>query len=100
MVTLHIEHQISDYATWRAAFDAHADARHRAGVVAARVSQPIDDDRFIVVALDFESSESASSFLRFLEEQVWPSPTRAPALIGRPRATILEHQPEPGTDGP
>jgi hypothetical protein len=93
MVTLHIEHPITDYGTWRAAFDGFAEARREAGVISQRVSRPVDDPRYIVVGLDFDSTERASSFLRFLETKVWASPTSAPGLDGRPRTAILEPVP-------
>jgi hypothetical protein len=93
MATLHIEHPITDYGTWRMAFDRLADARRNAGVVDGRVSRPVDDANYIVVTLDFDTTEHASGFLRFLETQVWASPAAAPALGGRPRTAIL--QPEP-----
>ncbi|MCU1359488.1 MAG: Antibiotic biosynthesis monooxygenase [Ilumatobacteraceae bacterium] len=90
MVTLHIEHPIPDYKTWRDAFDSFADARRMAGVTAARVSRPIDDAMYVVAALDFDTADAATRFLGFLETQVWTSPERAPALVGRPRTMILE----------
>lgn len=90
MTTLHIEHPITDYDTWRVAFDGLADVRREAGVMDERVAQPIDDPRYIVVDLDFDTSEHATSFLRFLETQVWTSETSAPALAGRPRTAILQ----------
>lgn len=93
MTTLHIEHRITDYDTWRVAFDRLADARRRAGVVAGRVARPVDDPRYIVVTLDFDTAEHATGFLRFLETQVWASPGAAPALDGRPRTAILEPEP-------
>ncbi|MFN8034701.1 MAG: hypothetical protein U0V73_02035 [Acidimicrobiia bacterium] len=89
MVTLHIEHPITDYAVWRGAFDAFADARRNAGVVGERVAQPVDDARYIVVALDFANEGEAAAFLEFLETQVWASEQAAPALDGRPRTLIL-----------
>lgn len=90
MTTLHIEHPITDYDTWRSAFDGFAQVRREAGVIGERVSRPVDDPRYIVVGLDFDSTEHAASFLRFLETQVWTSTTSAPALNGRPRTAILE----------
>ena len=90
MTTLHIEHPITDYDTWRAAFDRLADARRRAGVVAGRVSRPVDDPKYIVVNLDFDTAQHATAFLHFLETQVWASAAAAPALDGRPRTAILE----------
>lgn len=93
MTTLHIEHPITDYNTWRTAFDGFAEVRRQAGVIGERVSRPVEDPRYIVVALDFDSTERAASFLQFLETQVWTSTTSAPALAGRPKTAILEPAP-------
>ena len=90
MATLHIEHPITDYTTWRTAFDNFAEVRHHAGVIGERVERPVDDPRYIVVALEFASTERAGAFLHFLETQVWPSPIASPGLDGQPRTAILE----------
>jgi hypothetical protein len=93
MTTLHIEHPITDYPTWRAAFDRQVDARRRAGVVSGRVARPVEDPNYIVVALDFDTAEHAAAFLEFLETKVWASASAAPALGGRPRTSILRPEP-------
>lgn len=93
MVTLHIEHPITDYGVWRDAFDGFAAVRREAGVVGERVTRPVDDDCYVVIGLDFDSAERATAFLRFLEERVWSSPASAPALAGRPRTAMLEPAP-------
>jgi hypothetical protein len=93
MVTLHIEHPITDYGTWRSAFDGFAEARRDAGVTGERISRPVDNQRYIVVDLDFESAEQAAGFLNFLETAVWSSPDASPALDGKPRTAILEPVP-------
>jgi hypothetical protein len=95
MATLHIEHPITDYDTWRKAFDGLADVRRKAGVVSGRVARPYDDPKYIVLALDFDTTEHATAFLGFLESQVWASAETAPALAGHRRTAILES--EPGT---
>ena len=92
MATLHIEHPITDYDTWRVAFDRLADARRNAGVLGGRVARPVDDPNYIVLALDFDTAEHASAFLRFLETQVWTSAAQAPALAGQRRTTILKSE--------
>ena len=89
MATLHIEHAISDLQTWLGAFNRFEDARERAGVRAQRVYQPVDDDKYICVDLDFDSVEQAAAFKRFLEETVWASAEASPALAGTPTARIL-----------
>lgn len=93
MVTLHIEHPITDYGTWRTAFDSFAEARLQAGVISEHVARPIDDPRYIVVTLGFESTERAAAFRHFLETQVWSSPTASPGLNGVPKTAILEAAP-------
>ena len=90
MTTLHIEHPITDFATWRSAYDRFADHRRQAGVFADRVQQPVDDDRYVVVDLDFPTREQAQRFLGFLESTVWASRESSPALAGTPRTRLLE----------
>ena len=89
MATLHIEHEITDLATWLGAFNKFGDARKGAGVVAQRVHQPADDDRYIFVQLDFEQVEQAEAFKTFLETVIWKSAEASPALKGQPTARIL-----------
>ena len=89
MATLHIEHAITSYAVWKAAFDRFAPARAQAGVLKYHVYQPVDDPHAVAIDLDFASPEQAAGFLTFLREQVWGT-GNAPALAGVPQAVILE----------
>ena len=103
MPTLHIEYPIADLDTWLAAFDRFAARRAAAGVIDQRVWQPADDQRYIVLDLDFDTTEQAASFLHFLRTQVWASPGNAPALAGAPRTTFLEavpSRPHPASTNP
>lgn len=86
--TLHIEHEITDYATWKAAFDRFADVRHRSGVTAHRVRLDEANDRQIVIDLDFESTSGAHAFAVFLHDNVWGTGS-SPALAGAPTTRIL-----------
>jgi hypothetical protein len=89
MPTLHIEHPISSLETWLGAFDRFADKRRDAGVTAERISQPVDDDKYIVAQLDFDTVEAADGFKNFLETVVWQSTELSPGLAGTPRARVL-----------
>ncbi len=89
MATLHIEHPITDLQLWLGAFTRFEDARLKAGVRSQRVYQPVDDDKYIHVLLDFDSVEEASAFKRFLETTVWTSAEASPALSGSPKASVL-----------
>ena len=90
MATLHIEHAITDFDTWTRAFNGLADARRNAGVREQRVQRPVDDSKFVVIDLDFDSAEDANAFLNFLTVRVWASPESSPALAGSPATMILE----------
>ena len=89
MPTLHIEHPISDLGTWFGAFERFADARRGAGVTAERIHQPVDDDNYIVVQLDFNTVDAAEEFKTFLESVVWQSTDLSPGLAGEPQARVL-----------
>ena len=90
MISLHIEHAITDLATWTGAFRALAEGRRQMGVTKETVRQPIDDERYIVVDLDFDTSEQAEAFLGFLRDHVWANPENAPALVGTPEGRVLQ----------
>ena len=90
MTTLHIEHPVTDLVVWRAAFDRFAERRRQGGVSAERVQQPVDDDHYVVIDLDFPTREQAQRFLGFLESTVWASRDSSPALAGAPQSRILE----------
>ena len=89
MVTLHIEHTITDLDTWLDAFSRFEEVRRKAGVLSHRVRQTFDDATYIYVDLSFETAERAAAFRTFLEENVWASRTASPALAGAPEARIL-----------
>jgi hypothetical protein len=90
MTTLHIQHAITDFDTWESAFNRFADVRGRAGVQAQRVQRPVDNPKFVVIDLDFDSIDAAQSFLGFLRTQVWGNPESSPALAATPETMILE----------
>jgi hypothetical protein len=88
LATLHIEHPITDLRTWLGAFARFEAARQKA-LRAHRVRQPLDDDHYIYVDLDFGSIEQALAFQEFLETTVLASPEASPALGGTPRTRVL-----------
>ena len=89
MATLHIEHPISDLQTWLGAFTRFEEARKKAGVRSHQVHQPVDDDKYVYLRLEFDSTDEAAAFKRFLENTVWASSEASPALVGTPTARIL-----------
>lgn len=90
MTTLHIEHAITDFGTWKGAFDRFADAREKAGVTRHRIFQPLDDPKYVLIDLDFPATENAEEFLVFLHARVWSSGESAPGMAGPPQTRILD----------
>lgn len=97
MTTLHIEHAITDFDLWNAAFKRFGEVRARYGVRGERVQRPVDDPHYIVIDLDFDTPEDAGRLLNFLRSNVWSSPTNAPAPQTRILETAPTTQPAPPT---
>ncbi len=95
MPTLLIEHSISDFATWRTAFEGFSARRQKAGVLRERVMRPVDDAHYVLIDLDFATLDEARRFQQFLEDQVWSTPANSPALVGSPRARIADTVADP-----
>jgi hypothetical protein len=90
MATLRIEHAIHDYQTWQKAFDSFARARTRAGVRSFAVRQPVNDPKYLMLDLEFDTAGQAEAFAEFLHQRVWSSPTSSPALAGAAQTQILD----------
>jgi hypothetical protein len=90
MFTLSIEHPITEFSTWKAAFDRFAGARTQAGVLADRIRRPVGESRYLVIELDFATREKAEGFRNFLTNVIWANPDSSPALAGTPKTRILE----------
>ena len=87
MPTLHIEHQVADFDTWkRNAFDADPLGRVKSGVRSHRISRGAIDPNYVVIELEFASMLEAESMHTALRN-LWRNPL---AQIGNPTARIME----------
>jgi hypothetical protein len=87
VVTVQIEHPIRDYTSWRAAFDRDPAGRQAAGVRRYRVYRPVDDPKYVLVDLDFDSTLAAERFVTTMRG-IWQRVEGT--LIDGPRARIVE----------
>ena len=87
MSILRIEHPVADYTSWKEAFDTDPAGRERSGVRSYRVMRPVDDERYVLIDLEFDSPEEADSLLTAMRD-VWSRVTGS--LISDPRARIVE----------
>jgi hypothetical protein len=55
-------HEVSDYATWKSAFDTHAEARKKAGIFTAHVNRDIDNPNLITLYLGARTAEGLKAF--------------------------------------
>jgi hypothetical protein len=88
-IIVRIEHAIRDFDTWKTAFDRDPVRREAGGVRRYRILRPIDDPNYVLVDLEFDDVAKAANFREGLY-QLWRSPEAAPALMGEPRARIVE----------
>src|SRR5690606_35699377 len=85
MSSLHIEHHNTDLAAWTSVFNGFGEIRRHAGVTAETVRRPHDDDRYVVIDLEFDTSEHAHAFLHFLRTEVWAVPPTPPHWPAPPK---------------
>lgn len=90
MATLHIQHAITDFDTWKGAFNRFSAAREQAGVLRHLIQRPVDDANFVVIDLEFDTTAEAEKFLAILKTNVWSSRESSPGLAGAPQTKILE----------
>lgn len=89
MPTVQFEHPISDYTTWKAAFDRDPIDRRGLGVRSYRIHRPLDRPDYILGELDFDTTAQAEACATALE-QLWRSRQAAPALAGAAQVRIVE----------
>jgi hypothetical protein len=88
MLTLRIEHAVTDFDEWKKVFHADPLQRKESGVLGYRVQRPVDDDAYALVDLQFGDRDAAETFAERLQV-LWASPQAAAALGGSPRTRIL-----------
>ncbi len=87
MPTLQIEHAVPDFATWKRAFDSDPVGRKQGGVRRYRILRLVDDPNYIIVDLEFDSSDKAEAF-RIALGELWRG---AGARIAHsPRVRVIE----------
>lgn len=82
MYILRIEHPVPDFEAWKKAFDSDPVGRTKAGVLRYTVSRPVEDERYVLIDLEFDAQGKAEAMLAALrrlwgrvEGQVMMNPT-------------------------
>jgi hypothetical protein len=79
MYILRIEHPVSDYDAWKAAFESDPIGRERSGVRRYRIMRTTDDPSHITIDLEFDSLGEAEAVKGALGEVEFDSPSEAEA---------------------
>lgn len=90
MATLRVGLEVRDYDMWRTAFGQDAGGRQRAGARRYRIFRPVDDPKFVMIDIDFDTVDQAERFLEVMRNDVWSSPEKAPAKVGTPQTRIVD----------
>lgn len=91
MTTLHIEHGISDFTTWKTIFDRNEALRQECNVRGFDIHQPMDDAAYVTIRVELDSVDDAKKLLARLEV-AWANRDLTPALRGKPVTRILERK--------
>ena len=70
MYMLRIEHPIFDYDAWKKAFDSDPVGREKSGVRSYQILQPVDDPKYIMIDLEFDTVSQAEALLATMQV-VW-----------------------------
>ena len=87
MYILRIEHPIADFEGWKKAFDSDPVGRERSGVRRYQVLRPIDDEKYVMIDLEFDSVSQAEALLAAMRV-VWGRVEGT--IMMNPQARIVE----------
>lgn len=86
MIVLQVEHNVSSYEGWKKAFDSDPINRKKSGVKRYQVCQLVEDSKYVVIDLYFDTLEECLAALKLLQE-LW-SKVQGTVMIN-PKARIL-----------
>ncbi len=87
MTILRIEHSVGDFGMWKQAFDGDPADRKGSGVRRYQVLRGVDDPNFVMIDLEFDTTEAAQGLLDAMQV-IWAGP--GAAFMQNPRGQIVE----------
>ena len=61
MIVLRIEHEVLSFDAWKKAFDSDPIDRKKSGVRRYHIYQPVDDPKYVIIDLEFDSLSAAQA---------------------------------------
>jgi hypothetical protein len=87
MYILRIEHPVADFEGWKRAFESDPVGREKSGVKRYHILRPVDDPRYVMIDLEFDTAEGAQGLLAAMRV-VWGRV--AGKVVMDPRSRIVE----------
>jgi hypothetical protein len=87
MYILRIEHPVPDFDGWKKAFDSDPVNRKKMGVRRYQILRAVDDPRFVMIDLEFDTVDQAEALLAAMR-QVWNRVEGA--IMTNPKTRIVE----------
>jgi hypothetical protein len=87
MYLLRIEHPVSSFDGWKKAFESDPVGREKSGVRRYRILRPVDDPKYVMIDLEFDTVAQAESLLNAMRK-VWGRVQGT--IINDPKARIVE----------
>jgi hypothetical protein len=87
-IILRIEHTVSNFDSWKTAFDSDPVDRQKSGVRRYRILRPTDDPNYVMIDLEFDGLKQAEDFRSALRN-LWGS-TEAQKVMQNPKLRIVE----------
>lgn len=81
-----VRHEVSDYPAWKRAFDGHAEARARAGIIGHAVNVSAENSKLVIVYLQAESHDALRAFASAPEVK---DVMKAAGVVGAPEISFV-----------
>jgi len=86
--TLRIEHTVPDFESWKTMFDNDPLRREASGVRRYRILRAVDDPRYVMIDMEFDTRAEAEALLANLRT-LWAGPAAAVSSNQRARVTDI-----------
>ena len=70
MIILRIEHEVVSYEGWKKAFDNDPIGRKKSGVKRYHIYQPVDNPKYVIIDLEFDSLAQAQMAEKALQNMM------------------------------
>jgi hypothetical protein len=87
MFILRIEHPVPNFDGWKKAFESDPVGREKSGVRRYRILRPIDDAKYVMIDLEFDTAAQAEALLAAMRV-VWGRVEGK--VMANPHARIVE----------